>query len=112
MLCLILVFEACIGLFTPAIATCRARYIADDIRGTVMGLLRYERVVVVVGFVWSYRGTEHAIDTIATTRDTSFLSGMLLRASDLGEIWKRRLCSSVELDSASASASATREREK
>ena len=52
-------FEACIGLFMPAIATCRARYIADEIRGTVMGLLRYERVMAVVVLVRSYRGTRY-----------------------------------------------------
>lgn len=37
-----LVYEACIGLYFPAMATCRSEYIDDRVRGTVTNMLRYD----------------------------------------------------------------------
>ncbi len=35
-----LVYEACLGLYFPAMATCRSKYIEDRVRGTVMNITR------------------------------------------------------------------------
>ncbi|CAM9725338.1 unnamed protein product [Ectocarpus sp. 4 AP-2014] len=50
LLAMFLVYEACIGLYLPAIATCRSKYIDDRIRGTVMNLTRVP-VYVVAAFL-------------------------------------------------------------
>lgn len=42
LLLMLLVYEACIGLYYPAMATCRSKYIDDRVRGTVMNITRYE----------------------------------------------------------------------
>ncbi|CAN0439167.1 unnamed protein product [Scytosiphon promiscuus] len=40
LLLMFLVYETCIGLYFPAMATCRSKYIDDRMRGTVMNIFR------------------------------------------------------------------------
>lgn len=49
LLLMLLVYEACIGLYFPAMATCRSKYIDDRLRGTIMNITRYGTVVLVHG---------------------------------------------------------------
>lgn len=42
-----LVYEACLGLYFPAMGTCRSKYIDDRVRGTVMNITRCVRTVLV-----------------------------------------------------------------
>lgn len=38
---MLLVYETCMGLYFPAMATCRSKYIDDRVRGTIMNMTRY-----------------------------------------------------------------------
>eukprot|EP00903_Cladosiphon_okamuranus_P019296 g17737.t1 len=40
LLLMLLVYETCIGLYFPAMATCRSKYIDDRVRGTIMNITR------------------------------------------------------------------------
>lgn len=45
LLLMFLVYEACLGIYYPAMGTCRSKYIDDRVRGTVMNITRYAQSV-------------------------------------------------------------------